>query len=299
MKKCLFLLVLMLATGVRSHAAAEKLSCAPEIRKASLADDTLFHDLLSAPGGVAMADEVFFPSAKERKVVRIEVKVPYDGRKPGTEKWTVEHAEGDAVSYNVSLIPDGRGGATFAVQKDNGNIPGSTSHEAEGTPAFTFLGVKYFYHWSQGDQRMFTPKGQNDAGTWSDMIMIGRYPAVRDGASLFAMANMILANFKKNGAFVLGARSIPGKNGQAAEHFIAIIHGQRGVAMEADFSRIKLSDGMGYILAYQHRIHGAEVGNQMSAWLKVSGPAIEQELLNWDANLSTNFPPALSSLAPQ
>lgn len=292
MKKCLFLIVLMLAAGISGYAADEKLSCAPEIRKSSLADDTLFHDLLSAPGSVAMADEASFPNAKERKVVHIEVKVPYDGRKPGAEKWTVAHAEGDAVSYKVSLIPDGRGGTTFAVQKDDGNIPGEIAPEKEGNAAFTFLGVKYFYRRSQADQRMFTPKGQSDAGKWSDTIVIGRYSSVRDGAALLATANTILDNFKKNGAFVLGARSIPGKNGQAAEHFIAVVHGQRGVLMEADFLWVKLSDGMGYILAYQHRIYGAEVGKQMSAWLQANGPLIEQELMNWSGNLSSNFPPA-------
>lgn len=243
MKKCLFLIVLMLAAGVSGYAAAEKLSCAPEIRKSSLADDILFHDLLSAPGGVAMMDEVSFPKAKERKIIRIEVKAPYDGRKPGAEKWTIEHAEGDAVSYDVTLIPDGHGGTTFAVQKDNGNAPGGIARAAEESAAFTFQNVKYFYRWSQGDQRMFTPKGQTDAGKWSDMIIIGRYPAVRDGATLFKAAGMILANFKKTGAFVLGSRSTPGKNGQAVEYFLGVIQGQRGVAMEADFSRVKLSEG--------------------------------------------------------
>ena len=62
--------------------------------------------------------------------------------------------------------------------------------------------------------------------------------------------------------------------------------------MEADFSRVKLSEGVGYVIACQHRIYGAEVGNQMGAWLKVNGPAIEQELMNWDLDLSAKFSPA-------
>jgi hypothetical protein len=298
MKKCLLLLAIILVVGVRNRAAAELPSYAPEIRRSTFADDVLFHDLLGAPGGVGMVDEVFFPKAKERKIIHIEIKVPYDGRQAGVERWTIEHAEGDDIAYRVNLIPDGQGGTTFAVEKDQGKTFGGTAKEAEGNSAFSFQNTRYFYRWPLGDQQFFTPKGQTELGTWSDMIIVGRYPTVQDGAALTTAVNTIFGNSKKRGAIVLGAHYIPKKNGQATEYFTAMVLGQRDVELEADFSRYVLSGGMGHVLSYQHRIYGANVGNEMSAWLKVNGPLIEKELLNWDAAAVLKSLPAYPALAP-
>ena len=103
--------------------SSSRLSYTPEIRKMSYADDRLFRDMLNAIGGVKFADEVSFPNVKERKITAIEAIVPYDNRKPGIERWTIQHDGQDTCSYMVRFIPDGRGGTTFTVQKDTGTKP--------------------------------------------------------------------------------------------------------------------------------------------------------------------------------
>lgn len=89
----------------------------PEVRKMSFADEKLFTNLVMGIGGVTFADEVHYPDAKRRKLVRIEAAVPYNGREAGVERWEIEHDGGETVSYTVTYTPDGRGGTVFSVAK--------------------------------------------------------------------------------------------------------------------------------------------------------------------------------------
>ncbi len=114
MRRSLLALVTLLLAPV-VMAAPERLQYTPEVRKQSYADNILFHDLVSAPGGVAMADEAFFPAAKERRIVSIEAVVPYDNRRVGIERWTIRHSETETVTYVVKFVPDGSGGTDFGV----------------------------------------------------------------------------------------------------------------------------------------------------------------------------------------
>jgi hypothetical protein len=117
-KKVLTIALTLLLVGCATMGSSAKLAYTPEIRKMSSADDRLFRDLLNAIGGVKFADEVSFPDAKQRKITAIETIVPYDNRKPGSERWTIQHDGQDFASYLVRFNPDGRGGTTFTVQKD-------------------------------------------------------------------------------------------------------------------------------------------------------------------------------------
>ncbi len=102
------------------QAPPERLQYDPEIRKQSRASPILFHDLVSAPGGVAMVDEVQHPNAARRRIVRIEVATPYDGKQTGVERWTIDHGDGPTSTYTVTLAPDGQGGTNFSVQFPHG-----------------------------------------------------------------------------------------------------------------------------------------------------------------------------------
>lgn len=89
------------------------------VRSASYADDTLFRDLVNAPGGVAFADRVLYPDVRQRDLVRIEVLAPYGAAgRVGIERWFITHDGEITVSYLVTLTPDGRGGTHFAVRPD-------------------------------------------------------------------------------------------------------------------------------------------------------------------------------------
>ena len=123
MKKYLVLIAtLAFLIGGCATMSSSSLTYTPEIRKMSDADNRLFHDLLTQMGGVKFADEVMFPNAKSRAIVKIEVIVPYDNQKTGIEHWTVQHDGLDTCVYIVKFIPDGSGGTQFTVQKDKGSI---------------------------------------------------------------------------------------------------------------------------------------------------------------------------------
>jgi hypothetical protein len=95
-----------------------KMAVAPGVRAKSAADKTLFRDLLTAPGGVAFADSVLYPQARQKTLTSIQVITPYHGNNTGIERWTVQHDGQDSCSYIVTLTADRRGETTFTVQKD-------------------------------------------------------------------------------------------------------------------------------------------------------------------------------------
>jgi hypothetical protein len=53
--------------------------------------------------------------------------------------------------------------------------------------------------------------------------------------------------------------------------------------IEVAFARFKLVDGVGCSIVYSHRIYGAKVGDQMSAWLNQNGAKTEKALMEWTA----------------
>ena len=65
-------------------------------------------------------DQVFSPDTKSRAVVKIDVLVPYDNRRIGVERWTIQRDGGKTVAYIVKMIPDGQGGTNFNVGADDG-----------------------------------------------------------------------------------------------------------------------------------------------------------------------------------
>jgi len=146
--------------------------------------------------------------------------------------------------------------------------------------AFVFGEVPYFHRWSQNDQHEFTPAKQEDLKQWSDMITVNGYPDVADGDQLAVTANAVLENYKNNQAKVLKTRSVPRTEEQPAEHFIAVMF-TRPDFIEVAFARFKLLDGKGCSLVYSHRIYGEEIGDEMNAWLKANGQAMETTLMEW------------------
>jgi len=85
------------------------------VRGQSFASDALFRDLMLGVGGVGIADQVYFPSVAERKLVRIEVVVPFDNQRVGIERWTISHGPNLYATYTVRMVPDGEGGTNFGL----------------------------------------------------------------------------------------------------------------------------------------------------------------------------------------
>ena len=111
-------LLLVLAGCVanpQSNHTSSTLNVSPEVRQSSNADETLFRDILAAPGGVGFIDKVLHPNAKSSTISIIEVIAPYSGNEQGIEKWYVTHDNSDTAIYLVKLNPDGNGGTFFTI----------------------------------------------------------------------------------------------------------------------------------------------------------------------------------------
>ncbi len=117
MKKLPLFVMMITLAGCATIGSSSKLTYAPEVRRQSSASDTSFRDLLTAVGGVASVDRAAYPNAKERTLVHIEVILPYDNQKIGSERWTVKHDTNEIAVYQVTLVPDGEGATDFSVSK--------------------------------------------------------------------------------------------------------------------------------------------------------------------------------------
>jgi hypothetical protein len=147
-------------------------------------------------------------------------------------------------------------------------------------PLFVFQGLDYVHRWSQNDQHEFTPQGQEDLDKWTDMITINVYPSAHDGDALAGKANAVLDNYKSHNGRVLRTNSVPRTPDRPAQHFIAVVFGRPNF-IEMAFASFKLVDDVGCSIVYSHRIYGAKVGDQMSAWLEHNGPKMEKTLMEW------------------
>lgn len=112
---CLVVALMLIACSTIS-----RMELPTEVLNTSTADETLRYDLITGIGGVGFLDNAFFPEGKKRKLTRIEVLTPYDNVKTGEERWFITDENGRERSYLVTLIPDGRGGTTFKVEKEGG-----------------------------------------------------------------------------------------------------------------------------------------------------------------------------------
>lgn len=158
---------------------------------------------------------------------------------------------------------------------------------------FKFGDTEYLHRYSDGDLHEFTPKDQEDLMKWSDMVTVNFYPMIEDGEGLAEIANAVLANYKANGAKVIRTNSVPKTKDKPAEHLIVVLFA-REEFMEVAFARIVLQDYMGSSVVYSHRAYGAKSGDEIGAWLKANGLAIEKNLMKWDAipSRKTLNPPA-------
>jgi hypothetical protein len=145
-----------------------------------------------------------------------------------------------------------------------------------------FLGEEYFHRWSMNGQNEYTPKGSEDLATWSSMLTIN--PTSLDPARLPELASTIRSNYQNSGAKILGAESAEGQTGKT-EYFQAALF-TTPAFMEAALTRVFLVEGRPLIATYAKRFYGADVGAQMSAWLKQNRTSIEKSLRTW-----TGVPP--------
>ncbi len=140
-----------------------------------------------------------------------------------------------------------------------------------------FLGEEYFHRWSMNGQNEYTPKGSEDLAAWSNMLTLNSTRV--DPTRMPELVSTIRANYEKNGATILRVDSADGPSGKT-EYFQAAVF-TTDAFMEAALTRVFLAEGRPLIATYAKRFYGADVGAQMSAWLKQNGPAREKSLRTW------------------
>jgi hypothetical protein len=169
----------------------------------------------------------------------------------------------------------------FAHGPTSGYPPqGKTTSERPA--AFSLGGVAYFHRYTKGDQREYTPEGQEDLNAWTDMVTLLTYRDVRDGDGLAATANAVLETYKANKALVVKTDSVARTASRPAEHLIVVIF-PRPEFIEVAFARFRLSGGVGTAAVHSHRVYGKRAGDEMQAWLEKNGRTTELNLMSWDA----------------
>ena len=172
--------------------------------------------------------------------------------------------------------------AMVYVQYLVGGFPPQGAVRKVDAAAFSFADVEYFHRFTKGDQHEYTPGGQEDLKAWTDMVTINFYRQAKDGEALAATANAVLERYKANKAIVVKTDSVPRAKGKPAEHLIVVMFA-RPEFIEAAFARFRMHGGAGTAVIYSHRVYGKNVGREMSAWLAKEGPAVERNLMKWDA----------------
>ncbi|MCX4165705.1 MULTISPECIES: hypothetical protein [Paraburkholderia] len=149
--------------------------------------------------------------------------------------------------------------------------------------AFRFNGTDYFFRWSDDTLFEFTPPGQTNLDTWSDMVSVVIYRGVKTADDLASAANSLLDSTKLKGA-VLKTRSVPRTPDRPAEHFIASMMAAPGV-VEGVFTRFVLMDGVGYALIFSHRFYGQDLhkaAQLLGDWENAHGADMEKALMSFE-----------------
>jgi hypothetical protein len=163
----------------------------------------------------------------------------------------------------------------------HGTLLGAEEDKPE-VAAFSFREVKYFHRFTKDEMHEYTPAGQSDLAAWKEMITVHFYREAKDGEALAKLASGVVENYKAAKGMIIRTDSVPRTKDNEAEHLIVALFG-RPEFLEATFARFRLHDGVGTSVIYSKRFYGKDVGDEMSAWLKMNGPDTEKALMKWDA----------------
>jgi hypothetical protein len=141
---------------------------------------------------------------------------------------------------------------------------------------------EYQYRWSESGKYEFTPSGQENLDTWTDMVIINVYPKINDGDGLAELANRMLWTYEHFHATgkILRTNSIPRTKDKPAEHFIAAILGAEGQPfLECATARIVLLNGVGLGIIASHRSYGKQAAPLLNKWIIENGASTEKALM--------------------
>jgi hypothetical protein len=155
--------------------------------------------------------------------------------------------------------------------------------QSPATAKVTFRGTEYLLRSSQGNTYDFTPPGQEDLHTFTDMLELNLYPAAHDQEALATITSRTRAIAQGAKATILQTISVPASGQQPGQHFLAIVlptpHG-----VDFDAARFVLVDNQAVGVFYTHRSYGESAAGTTNAWATKNAAGVEQQLLQFDAS---------------
>lgn len=144
-----------------------------------------------------------------------------------------------------------------------------------------FQGTTFHLRWAKDGQFEFTPAGQEDLQTWSEMVTVWRYPGIKDGEGLARQANATLGAYKGAQGRILRTNSTPRTPSKPAEHFVAAFLGNASL-VEFTAARFVMVDGQGAAVIYSRRAYGKPAKPDLGPWVSRHGADVERRLMAFD-----------------
>jgi hypothetical protein len=173
--------------------------------------------------------------------------------------------------------------AAAALHGPTGSTAAMPDLQSPATAKVTFRGTEYLLRSSHGNGYDFTPRGQEDLSTFTDMLELNLYPAAHDQDALATITSRVQAIAQGAKATILRTISVSASGQQPGEHFLAAVmptpHG-----VDFDAIRFVIVDKQGAGVFYTHRSYGESAAGTTSAWVTKNAADVEQQLLQFDAS---------------
>jgi hypothetical protein len=173
--------------------------------------------------------------------------------------------------------------AAAALHGPTGSAAAMPDLQSPATAKVTFRGTEYLLRSSHGNGYDFTPRGQEDLSTFTDMLELNLYPAAHDQDALATITSRVQAIAQGAKATILRTISVSASGQQPGEHFLAAVmptpHG-----VDFDAIRFVIVDKQGAGVFYTHRSYGESAAGTTSAWVTKNAADVEQQLLQFDAS---------------
>jgi hypothetical protein len=153
-------------------------------------------------------------------------------------------------------------------------------------PVLNFLDQDYVLRAEQNDNLFtFTPMGQSDLQTRTDMFSVVAYQNVQNYTQLQVQKNEVLATYKQPGSVVFNQKDAPPSTDFDGECFFVAGKGGQGYT-DAIFARFTLASGIGYALVYTRSFYdGASPGGNsaqaLGNWINANGSDVAKALLDF------------------
>jgi hypothetical protein len=182
-------------------------------------------------------------------------------------------AAATAAALTAAATPHGPAGSAAAT----------VDLQSPATAKVTFRGTEYLLRSSHGNGYDFTPRGQEDLSTFTDMLTLNLYPAAHDQEALATITSRVQAIAQGAKATILRTISVSASGQQPGEHFLAAV---MPTPHDVDFDAIHfvLVDQQGVGVFYTHRSYGESAAGTTNAWVTKNAADVEQQLLRFDAS---------------